>query len=526
MSLYKNIWMQGDYIYHTTASGVDVYDDDASSVIDHIEVPSPSTSVWADDSFVYIGTTAHGIYRAVVSGVAVPFAAIPNATGNRNTYIHGSGDFLCSTTSGGVDRYDLTLVPPAGRISSPHLNTNKCYQTTSGTLYYIENNSLADVDENDLGGRLRDWSYYQIINFTTTTTDDAQVRVVLDFDFPYHHTQSGGHDIRFIDNEGNNLSYYIESWYPEGRITVKVASAGSSSMYMLYGNRHASAQSDGDAAYYFHDDFSTLDSSVWSTYKGHSNNYASSNGSYVTLYDYNNSGTAIVTNEKMPYNMLIEARMRRSGPTDTNQFDGVHGYSNVHTKNRPNRGYIILCPIQAADEKLHYLHAYDTAIQGSASFSTTWYTWSAIWSKGYQMSNYRDETLELSSVSTIYDEPGQYFMFHIDNSSTNPNLNVDWVRFSSWPENITYTNVELQLWELIKPRLHVVYPRIVDWVTPDHTYDEFYGDPLYLNDIHITEGTSSHGDNTIFLASDRGAHVIDEKQGDEENADTKRYYIE
>jgi len=117
-------------------------------------------------------------------------------------------------------------------------------------------------------------------------------------------------------------------------------------------------------------------------------------------------------------------------------------------------------------------------------------------------------------------------MFHIDNSSNNPNLNVDWISFESWPLTTTYTTTEELLWPLLKPRLHVVYAPTENWAAADYVYEEFYGDPFLLNDIHITEGTSSYNnDNTIFLATDRGAHVIDEHQGDEENADTKRYYI-
>ena len=46
-----------------------------------------------------------------------------------------------------------------------------------------------------------------------------------------------------------------------------------------------------------------------------------------------------------------------------------------------------------------------------------------------------------------------------------------------------------------------------------------------INDMYITKGTSIHNNaNTIFLATNHGVIVIEEKRGDEENA-RKRYYL-
>jgi hypothetical protein len=294
---------------------------------------------------------------------------------------------------------------------------------------------------------------------------------------------------------------------------------------MLYGNAFADSQSSIADAYYFYDDFSTLNSSVWTVYKGHSNNYAVITSGYLNMYDYNNSGTAVVTNVKLPYSLTIKARIRRSGGTSTSQMDNVIGYINSPSKNRANRGYVIISVIQSGDEKLHYLHAYDTAVQGTKALSTTWYTWEALWAPGYQKSIYRGETLERTSTNVFFDTPN-YFSFHIDNSSSNPNLNVDWISMETWPENITLTTTEQLFWELIHPKLHAVYTPDSNWPSADHVYEEFYGDPLLLNDIHVTEGTSSHNNNNvILLATNRGAHIIEERQGDEENANQKRYYI-
>jgi hypothetical protein len=296
-------------------------------------------------------------------------------------------------------------------------------------------------------------------------------------------------------------------------------------MYMLYGNRYASDQSNLEDVYWFYDNFSTLDESVWTVLKGHSNNYAQIvDNSYLRLYDYNNSGTAVNTTAKIPYSMRIEARVRSENSNSTDQFDFLVGYRTSQSKDRPNSGYVEIDFQTDADDKKHYLNSIDTAVQGTQSMSNTWYTWTGIWAPGYQYSNYRDETLETASTDPIF-EGENYFIFHIDNSSIHRHLNVDWVRFSTWPDNYTYTNTQLNLWPELKPQLHAVYNPTTNWTEPDHTYDEFYGNPMLLNDIYTTPATSTTSGNTIFLATDRGVLVIDERQGDEENADIKRYYI-
>jgi len=532
-AIYQNVWAQGDYIYHTTTSGIDVYNSDASALDYHISLPSAATAVWANDNYIYMGTLASGVYRSTASGVAYPYIKEPYLTSNNTMYLHGAGDFLCLTSYAGVDRYDLstasgTTISGADRIYTIKESIHKCFQTTLGTVYYIENNTFFGLDESPagLGDYLLNWDYYQHLVFTPTTQDDANVRVIFQFDFPYHHTKLGsGADIRFIDDQGNNLSYYIEEWYPNAIILVKVAVAGTSELYMLYGNSHASAQSNRDATYYLYDDFSTLDSNVWTVYKGSSNSYATIAYGYLKIHDHDNAGISVITNSKIPYGLYINARIRSQGGTLFTQNDAIFGYTAALNKNRPSRGYVQIDPTQSANEKLHYLHAYDTAIQGAQAMLSGWSVWEAVWSLGYQKSIYREETLERTSTNALF-STSNYFSFHIDNSNINPDLNIDWISMETWPQISTHTTTEKFLWPLIQPKLHVVYTPTENWANADHVYEGFYSKPLFLRDIFITEGTSSYNnDNTIFLATDQGAYVIAERQGDEENADQKRYYI-
>ena len=207
---YQNVWQVGDYIYHTVSSGIDVYNDNASSIIHHISLANP-TAVWADESYVYIGTTNSGVYRSTSSGSASPYKQNPSITSDQTMYLHGSGDNLCVSTRNGVDRFDLQT---GDRIYTTVSGVRKCFQTTSGTVYYIEASQFYELDLAALGGVVRDWNYYQVIDFDATPFDDANVGVVLPDTFPFYNTTSTGVDLRFISNNNEVLAYYIQSWYP------------------------------------------------------------------------------------------------------------------------------------------------------------------------------------------------------------------------------------------------------------------------------------------------------------------------
>jgi len=135
--IYQNIWAVDDYIYHTVPSGIDVYNADASVLDYHVALPDHPTAVWANDNYIYMSTLANGVYRATISGAASSYLTVPDITSNETIYVHGADDYLCVTTTSGVDRYNLAT---SSGIHTFDTGIYKCYQTTSGTLYYLENN--------------------------------------------------------------------------------------------------------------------------------------------------------------------------------------------------------------------------------------------------------------------------------------------------------------------------------------------------------------------------------------------------
>ena len=118
------------------------------------------------------------------------------------------------------------------------------------------------------------WEYKKEINIqenSGSTLTDYQVLVQLSgTNFPMN-TRVDGADIRFEDTNGNELSYWIESWDYSGnnaKIWVKVPSLSANTaatISMYYGNPSASKSDNGDSTFEFFDDFdgNNIDTSKW-----------------------------------------------------------------------------------------------------------------------------------------------------------------------------------------------------------------------------------------------------------------------
>jgi hypothetical protein len=112
------------------------------------------------------------------------------------------------------------------------------------------------------------WPYYRTISLSPATPSaNFQVKVTLSAG-QYTNMKSDGSDILFYDNNNVNCQYWIELWNTGGTssIWVKVATSGSSSLLMYYGNSSQTATTNGITTFDFFDDFpgTSLDPS-WSS---------------------------------------------------------------------------------------------------------------------------------------------------------------------------------------------------------------------------------------------------------------------
>lgn len=187
----------------------------------------------------------------------------------------------------------------------------------------------ASALSNSGGGSWQNYKEIAVKENSGGTLTDYQVLVQLSSsNFPTN-ARSDGADIRFTDANGNELSYWIESWDYSGKSTkiwVKVPTVAASAVAMIrmyYGNPSAGSSSSGEATFIFFDDFlgNNLDSNKWT--KTGDIGYTALANSVVTFYPASgsDSGHRTYWNSKYPISFqqfVIQTKMKL--PTNQNEY--------------------------------------------------------------------------------------------------------------------------------------------------------------------------------------------------------------
>ena len=140
------------------------------------------------------------------------------------------------------------------------------------------------------------WKYHNEIKIKENsgkTLMDYQVLIKLNStNFDFSKAKKDGSDIRFVDDKGNELPYWIEEWDYTNKTSLiwvkvpEIPANGEIRIYMYYGNPDAVSKSNGNAVFDFFDDFegTSLDKGKW-TIESHTSNwgYSVENG-YLKLY--------------------------------------------------------------------------------------------------------------------------------------------------------------------------------------------------------------------------------------------------
>ena len=168
-----NMCSKSQNIFTCSVSGVGVYDLISEIPINHIGTIGTS-SVWANNDYLFFGTTNSGIYKVDISTISGThskeiFKQYPDITSNRIRYIHGSGDYLCITTLSGVDRYNLIT---DDRRYTNIAGVTKCFQIDNGDYYYNTGTNLHAEYSNgssfvyspDKGNILQSYTMYDVNN--------------------------------------------------------------------------------------------------------------------------------------------------------------------------------------------------------------------------------------------------------------------------------------------------------------------------------------------------------------------------
>lgn len=249
--LYKrNIWYKDPYIYKATASGVSIYNPTSQALIKRTAFPSGVNSVWSDENHLYIATSVSGVYRCpviTISGTMTfeKYKSYPDITDNNVKYLHGCGDYLCTATVSGVDRYRLS---DGARTYTIKDRVSKCFQTSNGDYYYVVNplNNVIGLDDNLFG-----WSYGRTITPSSTIPQDMyqfffEVPLTQPDDI-YTQSQREGADIRLLEDGGAIAPFHIDLWdYVSPPKIWATLSSGTKLFYLLYGNPTVQAKYNSD----------------------------------------------------------------------------------------------------------------------------------------------------------------------------------------------------------------------------------------------------------------------------------------
>jgi len=522
---YPNMWITDDFIFKCETYSIGVYDTSASG-LGNIQVIQRPSSVWADDDYLYIGTTASGILRHPMTSISggiytdlMDYKQYPDITNNGVIYIHGAGDYLCATTISGVDRIKIST---DDHISSKYsADFGKCFQISNGDMYYLTRIQKLNLPY--------DPKYYRRIDFTDLISrDDYQIEINFDytnFDYDKVGLYNGG-DIKFFDKVGNLVPYFIDSYTDVTSIWVKPA-IGVDYVYMTYGTRYTVTESDPESVFMLYDSFNStvLDLNKW-TVVGDLAKF-SSDGDKLTCH--NGDHDYIVSSGTVTFPVIIEQYLKKDfgGSTNgvcytnllTSEDDGLYWFNDTNTARK-----VVFNTEEFTRPSTH------------RSYDNTYYTLSTLIDNNrIQMKVVKDDgTVYINDVWTGETSglPERHVkLFGGYSTHTSNYVYLYWVRVRGYD----YREIKMKKFgeeHLVHfDNLNVIYNRNSDWTENDIDYvyegnGSVFPDEVQINDLFVTEDTATTSGNTIFLATDNGVTVIEENRGDEINGNVKYFKIE
>jgi hypothetical protein len=138
------VWRDVDYAYAATTSGLSIFDLSTTNKVASIFNESGFTTIWGNDSTIYLGTSDAGLKyldKSVISPggleeYLLDYDYYYNASSSNIKYLHGSGDMLAVVTDISID----VIRNGANSFKSTTSGTNflKCFLTSKKELYYTE----------------------------------------------------------------------------------------------------------------------------------------------------------------------------------------------------------------------------------------------------------------------------------------------------------------------------------------------------------------------------------------------------
>ena len=180
------------------------------------------------------------------------------------------------------------------------------------------------------------WPFYRSIALNAVTPSaNYQIKFTLSAG-QYGNMDASGDDLRFYDDSDAKCDYWIETWNTSGTSTIwiEVATLGADEINMFYGNGGASAESDADATFILHDDFSgsSVDATKWDVKTGSSSSVVISGGQLTLNSGTNdNQGAQVIAKTGFLYSegTIVETTLGTGGTVNSTECGSRGSFSGV-----------------------------------------------------------------------------------------------------------------------------------------------------------------------------------------------------
>ena len=152
---YSNVFSDGTWIYNSYNNELEIYSASTQFKTYHVNYDSYITSLWANDVFLFLGTTTSGVLylekeiltnyptNSGVYNSTTVFKQHPEITGNYINHICGQGDLVSLCTDSGIDFFKPephgyhSYTTVSGAQKSFILSERELYYTVSGTEWSV-----------------------------------------------------------------------------------------------------------------------------------------------------------------------------------------------------------------------------------------------------------------------------------------------------------------------------------------------------------------------------------------------------
>lgn len=274
------------------------------------------------------------------------------------------------------------------------------------------------------------WQYCRKITLSPVTPSAGyQVKVTFTTG-QYTHMNSDGSDLRFYDVNNTSCNYWIEAWNNAGTSTiwVKVPVAGTSVLYMYYGNSSATATSNGSSTFDFFDDFTTALGSNWTTIT--SGGSVTQSGTTVTLSN-TNGGTVSLSNTSAftpsSTSFFLETKHREVG-YNRNRFYATTGTSGGSPIAAGDYGYFSSNSSSQTSAQVFWgTFPGSTSVSNNTDYLTRWQITDGSTYNWYTLLNSTGVAVTNGSRTTTYGSNIRYISIEVTEVSGTSTI-VDWVR--------------------------------------------------------------------------------------------------